>query len=1020
MTPGRIRSLILSIITVCLFISCPTPFDKDKLLTLQDLNPPVITINSPSQGSLFESSLTVSGTIIDVDSDGDSRGAEDADQYIGSASFIIKNQESNSTAITVGTDGSFFFSVPTAEYDKQITIQITAVDINDNEVEATVIVDPDTDGPNLVLTSPVDYSEYATAVILSGYVTNSLETELFTEVNTKISYALPGTDISGELTLSEENGTFSTVLDVSALEGSRTIEVTALDLNGNETTLICTITKPAEGGDISGFSVVPGNKQVTISWDDVLFAESYTLFETNFGVTMDNVTSPYMWDGLENGEIYNFTLTANIPADLGGNAYSGSISKMPLSPLTLTPRINATGYGSISLEWRDIPQVTSYTVERSLSATGPWEVRRNLSANTFTDDKVEFDTSYFYRVILPGYTEIPGKYAASKPGNFGRGQVDFVNLSHAPSSITISGNYAYLCQNANGGLNILDITDPEHIGSPIAILEGERTWGVDVSGDFIIVTIEYDGDAKLAIINSANPLNPGSPVFADLNNYARSVTVSDDYAYIAAMSNGLGIVDISDKSNPSIANFLTNFGEIQYLASNDGYLYLASGTNFYILDISSTPGSPILRDTVTLENNNGFDKINSILIKGNTAYLAGQFTEADNTLNGLALIDITDPTDAGIPVYAETPSTSYSLDVYGSYAYLTGGAPSVYIVDMSDPSIPRYAETMECSTTSPGDIAISGHYTYISDIYGGITIFNIANPTNPSTPTNIPTSGEFTNIEVLGNTVIALDYNNGLATIDITDPKQPGSPYYIYTSPNIKSCNIYSNYAFINESGVGIKILDISDINHPIELTTIQEYDRNYTFYGGSLLVTAGNKLRIYNIEIPENPSTPVSYYTGENPIDVAVADHYAYVIDEGGIACIDLVNPGNPVLLDRVNTPLKNPSNITITGNYAYLCLQTAEFAIIDISDPTSLGSPVYIPLSKPPFNIEISGNFAFISVKNDGIAIVDIRDPQNPGTPIYRDTASYGYDVAVSGSYAYVADGTAGLAVIPLLGDE
>ena len=1020
MTPGRIRSLILSIITVCLFISCPTPFDKDKLLTLQDLNPPVITINSPSQGSLFESSLTVSGTIIDVDSDGDSRGAEDADQYIGSASFIIKNQESNSTAITVGTDGSFFFSVPTAEYDKQITIQITAVDINDNEVEATVIVDPDTDGPNLVLTSPVDYSEYATAVILSGYVTNSLETELFTEVNTKISYALPGTDISGELTLSEENGTFSTVLDVSALEGSRTIEVTALDLNGNETTLVCTITKPAEGGDISGFSVVPGNKQVTISWDDVLFAESYTLFETNFGVTRENVTSPYVWDGLDNGEIYNFTLTANIPADSGGNAYSSSISKMPLSPLTLTPQISATGYGSISLEWQALSQVTYYTIERSISASGPWRKRQNLATTEFTDYNVEFDTDYYYRIIPAECSEIPSNYAVSKPGRFGTKQVSSVNLPHAPSNIIISGNYAYLCQSSYGGLNILDITDPEQISSPITILEGEKTYDGVVADDYAFVILGDLNNLKLAIMQLITPQYPADPVYVELGDYAKGVTVSGNYAYIAADRDGLGIIDITNKSNPGSESFLTHYGYVKCLASTDDYLYLGSDTTFYILDISTTPGSPILKDTVSLEDHGSLDIINSIVIKDNTAYLAGQFTEADLTTKyGLALIDITNPTDAGVPIYAATPKSTNKLILSGCYAYLVA-SNQVFIVDLSDPSNPLYSETMAFSAALLSGIAIYGKYAFISNSYNGLFVFDIANPTNPGSPTNIPTSGEFTNIEILGSTVIALDYQDGLAAIDISNPKQPGSPNYFYTSSNIQMVKIYSNYAFIHESGVGIKVLNISDIAHPIELITIPESKNSYEVFGNNLYIPAPNNLIIYDFTESENPGVPVSINTGAATIDVAIGDHYAFVIDGDGMASIDIYDPENPVLLDHLNTPSKHPSNVTVSGNYAYLSFSTAEFAIVDISDPTSLGSPVYIPLSKPPFNIEISGNFAFISVKNDGIAIVDIRDPQNPGTPIYRDTASYGYDVAVSGSYAYVADGTAGLAVIPLLGDE
>ncbi|GAG79893.1 unnamed protein product, partial [marine sediment metagenome] len=50
-----------------------------------------------------------------------------------------------------------------------------------------------------------------------------------------------------------------------------------------------------------------------------------------------------------------------------------------------------------------------------------------------------------------------------------------------------------------------------------------------------------------------------------------------------------------------------------------------------------------------------------------------------------------------------------------------------------------------------------------------------------------------------------------------------------------------------------------------------------------------------------------------------------------------------------------------------------------------------------------------------NFGLAVIDISDPTNPGTPIYKVTwGGIARDVCVSGDYAYVADDANGLAVI------
>ena len=51
--------------------------------------------------------------------------------------------------------------------------------------------------------------------------------------------------------------------------------------------------------------------------------------------------------------------------------------------------------------------------------------------------------------------------------------------------------------------------------------------------------------------------------------------------------------------------------------------------------------------------------------------------------------------------------------------------------------------------------------------------------------------------------------------------------------------------------------------------------------------------------------------------------------------------------------------------------------------------------------------GNYAYIADAGSGLAIIDITDPTNPGTPVYKDTGGLAYGVTVVGNYAYVADG-------------
>ncbi|MHA1960692.1 MAG: hypothetical protein ACW99U_10690, partial [Candidatus Thorarchaeota archaeon] len=62
------------------------------------------------------------------------------------------------------------------------------------------------------------------------------------------------------------------------------------------------------------------------------------------------------------------------------------------------------------------------------------------------------------------------------------------------------------------------------------------------------------------------------------------------------------------------------------------------------------------------------------------------------------------------------------------------------------------------------------------------------------------------------------------------------------------------------------------------------------------------------------------------------------------------------------------------------------------------------------------VSGDYAYVADWDDGLAVINISDPTNPGTPVYEDTRGLAYDVYVSGDYAYVADLNTGLAVIDI----
>ena len=176
------------------------------------------------------------------------------------------------------------------------------------------------------------------------------------------------------------------------------------------------------------------------------------------------------------------------------------------------------------------------------------------------------------------------------------------------------------------------------------------------------------------------------------------------------------------------------------------------------------------------------------------------------------------------------------------------------------------------------------------------------------------------------------------------------------------------------------------------------------------------DKKNTIEIITPQPPSVSSVYYkdTTGPARDIYVSGDYAYVaVDYAGLAIIDIsdpTNPGTPVYEDTTGSAL----GVYVSGDYAYVAVNYEGLAVINISDPTNPGTPVYEDTTGAAYDVYVSGDYAYVADHTSGLAVINISDPTNPGTPIYENTTSSARGVYVSGDYAYVADWSSGLAII------
>jgi len=996
-------SILLAIFALILW-ACPSPFEEAALSTLQDLLPPTIRFLTPELGSSFESSVTITGRIIDIDKAGMPRTGR-ASAYITSASYSIEGEQEHDLALD--DSGIFTFSLPTAHYTTQIAIKVMAKDLNGNQASATMSLVPDKLGPLLVVTSPGDYSEYATVISLSGYVRNSVADDSISEVARTVSYSMPGTNKAGILEL-DAAGAFATTIDVSTLSGTRTVELTARDLNSNASLALITIVKPAGGGDISGFSVMPGDRRVSIQWEPVPHAESYTIREWEYGASVTGLTTTtYDWEGLENGTLYSFQVTAHIPSGLGPDAMSAEVQKIPLSPLSLVPHVTSRAYRSIGMTWADYEAISRYSVERSPSRDGPWEVVRKTSSNTFLDEGLAADAGYFYRVSPSSQDDIKSAWVAAAPGRFisiSRSEIATLSLGGYTASAACRDGYVYAAC-GTGGLAVIDVREP---GSPriASRLTGLDARDIALNGDYAYIAAHTGG---LRIVDVSNPSSPIG--VATVPGSFSCLDVSGTKAIISSFNGStLTIIDVSDPSAPTTIGSLGSMNGWRIKAT-PGRAYLTRwNTGLTILDTSDPDNIVSLSTTATS------DWAVGIALQGDHAFIA------DNTA-GLRILNVSNPSTPSSIGSCATGGTAMCVALRDDYAYVAATTAGLAFVDVSTPAAPTLLGT--CLTSgSPGSVCLEDSHAYLTKGNDGLSVVDIAKPYRPSIASSTSNSTA-QDIAIAGDIAYVARSSDPFCSFDISTPSAPimlssssaatgraviALGDLIYVTDGENGLKIFSSDAEGTLAHIGT--CDTPLFAYGLAIKGPYAYVANYS---GS--ENESNGISIIDIADPRNPNFLRTFPIGIATYDIAIKGSHAYVVSNAGLVILDLTDPIYPVPVITVPSS-GGGRGLAVSGDYAYIASMNAGLRIVDISNPSLATVTATQATTGNAYGVDVAGDFAFVAVYDKGIEVIDIANPASPIRVGGLDTAGNAVGVTVAGRYAYLAEGR--FTVIDLLGGE
>lgn len=204
---------------------------------------------------------------------------------------------------------------------------------------------------------------------------------------------------------------------------------------------------------------------------------------------------------------------------------------------------------------------------------------------------------------------------------------------------------------------------------------------------------------------------------------ANDIAIENDVAFVAAGASGLHAIDISNPRAPRLIRSLALEGNALSLKVRDNSVFIGSNANLHIIDVTN-PSALILTSSLSL----GSGSIWDIELDTQRALLAVALGG-----DGVSFVDIGNVAAPAVRVsYVEEEVRSVSLR--GNYAII-GGQDGTRSIDISTLSNPQLASQVSLELGGIlNDIALSGNFAIGADIYfvNGVPILNIEDPGNIS------------------------------------------------------------------------------------------------------------------------------------------------------------------------------------------------------------------------------------------------------------------------------------------------
>jgi hypothetical protein len=529
------------------------------------------------------------------------------------------------------------------------------------------------------------------------------------------------------------------------------------------------------------------------------------------------------------------------------------------------------------------------------SYNGPPPYGGNQSAGSYLDVADVSDPS---NPAVIGQVNVASWYAYS--GGTGRSSALVQRLTQFGSRLYFDDQIS--------GLNVFDLSSPTN---PILLWSQGYTIGgnyLQYYPDSVAVTnqeVFLEDAGLLHILNASVPTNVVT-LGAFSNVVANDIHLAGPYAYVAAGSAGLAILNVSNLASPVLvgSNIPANANAVEVIPSGN-YAYVADANlGLLVMDIT-TPSQPVLVGKSVV-----FGQAAGLQLVGTDAYVT-------DSKGGLQVFDVSTPSEPELEGLSSPPvGDAVAVQVTNEYAYLADSEVGLHILDVSVPSQPVWQGSYP-SAGQVQDVKLAGLYAYLAAGSAGLEIVNVADPTDPLLAGTYAAATNAQCLQLVGQEAFVADGAGGLQIINVHSAAHPMLAGEYSAVNFVSDVKVVGSYAYLADGSNGLVILNVSNVAKPamIGACAAAAYATRLDVAGQYAYALVGNYLEIIDITAPANPSlvSSLNLY-GAN---LSVSGQNLLVCNGNGIAVVNIANPALPVQVGTLS--VGNSYGVFLSGDYAY-----------------------------------------------------------------------------------------------------